>query len=121
VSPPGTDGGVDILAGNGPLGFSEPNLCVQVKSGNGPLSSNVVNELRGAMQNTGAKHGLLVSWDGFKPTVYKQSANAFFALRLWRRVEILEQLFATYDKLDDEIKAELPLKRIWTVANQDDE
>jgi restriction system protein len=27
VSPPGPDGGVDILAGSGPMGFDEPKLC----------------------------------------------------------------------------------------------
>lgn len=36
VSPPGPDGGVDILAGSGPLGFDQPRLCVQVKSGASP-------------------------------------------------------------------------------------
>lgn len=33
----------------------------------------------------------------------------------------MEQLFAHYDRLDDDLKAELPLKRIWTVAVQDDD
>ena len=32
LSPPGPDGGVDILAGRGSLGLDEPRLCVQVKS-----------------------------------------------------------------------------------------
>lgn len=27
-SEPGADGGVDILAGSGPMGFSAPRLCV---------------------------------------------------------------------------------------------
>jgi restriction system protein len=31
----------------------------------------------------------------------------------------LEQLFAHYEELDDDLKAELPLKRIWVVAAQD--
>jgi len=34
--------------------------------------------------------------------------------------ELLEAFFANYDRLDDDIKAELPLKRIWTVAVQDE-
>lgn len=54
-SPEGADGGADILAGAGPLGFGAPRLCVE------------------------------------------------------------------YDHLDDDLKAELPLKRIWTVAAQDEE
>ena len=31
-------------------------------------------------------------------------------------IELLEELFSVYDKLDDEIKVQLPLKRVWTVA-----
>jgi len=30
-------------------------------------------------------------------------------------------LFSQYDRLDEDIKAELPLKRIWTVAAQEEE
>ena len=30
----------------------------------------------------------------------------------------MEALLANYDRLDEDIKAELPLKRIWTVAAQ---
>ncbi len=30
-------------------------------------------------------------------------------------------LFAHYDQLDPDLKAELPLKRIWTVAAQEEE
>jgi restriction system protein len=36
-SPEGADGGADILAGAGPLGFGTPRLCVEVKSESGPI------------------------------------------------------------------------------------
>ena len=29
ISPPGPDGGIDIVAGGGPLGFDKPRMCVQ--------------------------------------------------------------------------------------------
>ena len=38
TSPPGPDGGVDIIAGGGAMGFDSPRLCVQVKSGNVPTN-----------------------------------------------------------------------------------
>ena len=120
-SPEGADGGVDILAGAGPLGFSSPRLCVQVKSQDTPVESKTLNELRGAMQSVNATEGLFVSWSGFKSTVYKQAATSFFSVRLWTQKELLEALFAHYDALDDDLKAELPLKRIWTVAAQEGE
>ena len=66
VSPPGPDGGVDILAGSGPMGFGEPRLCVQVKSSPSPIDVTVLRGLQGILQNFRADQGLLVSWGGYK-------------------------------------------------------
>jgi hypothetical protein len=43
-------------------------------------------------------------------------ARHFFRVRLWNQSELLDQIFEHYDQLDEEIRAELPLKRIWTVV-----
>lgn len=120
-SPEGADGGADILAGSGPLGFGAPRLCVEVKSESGPIDRATVDKLLGAVSKFGADEGLFVSWSGFKSTVQKELAASFFRVRLWTQKELLEQLFAHYDHLDEDLKAELPLKRIWTVAAQEDE
>lgn len=119
-SPEGADGGADILAGAGPLGFSEPRLCVEVKSESSPIDRPTVDKLLGAVAKFGANEGLFVSWSGFKANVQKELATSFFRVRLWTQKELLEALFAYYDHLDDDLKAELPLKRIWTVAAQDE-
>lgn len=121
LSPEGADGGADILAGAGPLGFGAPRLCVEVKSENSPIDRPTVDKLLGAVTKFGAEEGLFVSWSGFKTNVQKELAPSFFRVRLWTQKELLEALFAHYDHLDDDLKAELPLKRIWTVAAQDDE
>jgi restriction system protein len=120
-SPEGTDGGADILAGSGPLGFGAPKLCVEVKSEDSPIGRPDVDKLLGAVSKFGANEGLFVSWSGFKPNVFKEMAASFFAVRLWTQKELLEALFAHYDDLDEDLKAELPLKRIWTVTAQEDE
>jgi len=120
-SPEGADGGADILAGAGPLGFGVPRLCVEVKSENTPIDRPTVDKLLGAVSKFGAQEGLFVSWSGFKTNVQKELAASFFRVRLWTQKELLEALFAHYDHLDDDLKAELPLKRIWTVAAQDEE
>lgn len=86
-----------------------------------PVGRPEVDQLIGAMDNTKADAALFVAWGGFKPTVYRELANRFFRVRLWTQKELLEQLFATYDKLDEDLRAELPLKRVWTVAAQDEE
>ena len=120
-SPEGADGGADILAGAGPLGFGAPRLCVEVKSESSPIDRPTVDKLLGAVNKFGAHEGLFVSWSGFKSNVQKELAASFFKVRLWSQKELLDQLFAHYDHLDDDLKAELPLKRIWTVAAQEDE
>lgn len=120
-SPEGADGGADILAGAGPLGFGAPRLCVEVKSESAPIDRSTVDKLLGAVTKFGAQEGLFVSWSGYKSNVQKELAASFFKVRLWTQKELLEALFANYDQFDDDIKAELPLKRIWTVAVQDEE
>jgi restriction system protein len=119
-SPEGPDGGVDILAGSGPLGFGSPRLCVQVKSQDTPVDSKALNELRGAMQTVNATEGLFVSWGGFKSSVSRQVGTSFFSVRLWTQKDLLQALFDYYDRLDEDLKAELPLKRVWMVAAQEE-
>lgn len=115
-SPEGADGGADILAPNGMMGFGNQTICVEVKSGTGTVDRPTVDKLLGAMSKFNAAQGLFVAWGGFKQNVQKDLASSFFRLRLWSQNDFLDELFAVYDKLDDEIKAQLPLKRVWTVV-----
>jgi restriction system protein len=117
----GGDGGSDILAGLGPLGFGSPRLCIEVKSEDSPIGREAVDKLLGAVSKFGAEEGLFISWSGFKQNVFKEMASSFFKVRLWTRNELLAALFENYDRLDEDLKAELPLKRIWTVAIQEEE
>lgn len=105
-SPQGADGGVDILAGAGPLGFGTPQLCVEVKSDGSPIDRPTVDKLIGAVTKFGAHEGLFVSWSGFKTNVQKELAASFFRVRLWTQKDLLEQLFAHYDHLDEDLRAE---------------
>ena len=120
VSPPGPDGGVDILAGRGAMGFDEPRLCVQVKSTGAAVDVKVFRELRGVMEDRGADQGLLVSWSGFTGPAIKEARRQFFRMRLWDADTFVEKLLDNYDKLDEELRAELPLKRIWVLVPEDE-
>ncbi|MBN2270530.1 MAG: restriction endonuclease [Sedimentisphaerales bacterium] len=121
ISAEGPDKGIDILAAQGPLGFGEPRICVQVKSSDSPLDRPTLDQLIGTMQNVQAKQGLLVSWGGFKSSIDKEEANQFFRVRLWDQKDLIEQLLKHYDKLDADIRADLALKEIWTVATLESE
>lgn len=116
VSAPGPDDGTDILAGSGPIGMDSPRLCVQVKSGSTPCANEVFQRLKGTMDDFSAEQGLLVSWGGFKDSVLKETGRSFFKARLWDSGDLIKTLLENYEKLGDEIQAQLPLKRIWTLA-----
>jgi restriction system protein len=116
ISPPGGDRGVDIVAGQGALGFGGPRLVVQVKSGDVVADQPTLQGLLGCVQDTRAEHGLLVSWSGFTPPVRQRVNELYFRVRLWGREEILDALFSVYDQLPEELRAELPLHRIWALV-----
>jgi restriction system protein len=120
-SPAGADGGADILAGAGPLGFGSPRLVVEVKSEQSPIDRPTVDKLLGSVSKFGANEGLFVSWSGFKNNVQKELAGSFFRVRLWSQTELLDALYEVYDKLDPDLRAELPLKQVWAVALTDED
>ena len=116
LSPPGADGGVDILAGRGTLGLDQPRLCVQVKSQPTTADVTIYRGLQGSMQSFKADQGLLVCWGGFNRAVQQESKQGHFSVRLWDSSDLVEAIFRNYEKLPAEIQAELPLKRVWTLV-----
>jgi len=121
VSPPGPDGGVDILAGKGPLGLESPRLVVQVKSGSTPTNVTIYRNLQGTMQTYKAELGLLVSWAGFNKAVEQEAKAQHFQIRLWDQADMLSAVFRTYDRLPEDIRAELPLTRAWLLVQSDED
>ena len=115
VSPPGPDGGVDVFAGRGPLGLDRPNLIAQVKSSPSSASVTVVRELNGVLTDQDADQGLLVAWGGVTREAHREIRQKFFRIRLWNAEDLVEAVLRNYDKLDQEIQAELPLKQVWTL------
>ena len=119
VSPPGPDGGVDILAGRGSLGLNGPRLCVQVKSQQSPADVTVYRTLLGTMQTFNAEQGLLVCWGGFNRTVLQESKQGHFTVRLWDSSHLVGAMYRNYDRLPAEVQAELPLKQVWMLVAED--
>lgn len=115
-SPPGPDGGVDILARKGALGLDGNKLCVQVKSSTGSCDVTVFRALQGSMQTFNADRGLLVSWGGFNKAVMAESRMHFYNIRLWDSQDVMDALLDAYERLPESLRAEIPLKRIWTMV-----
>ena len=120
VSPPGADNGVDIVAGNGPLGLDSPRIVAQVKSGTVLVDQPTLQALIGSIQDTHADHGLIVSWGGYTNAVRKRINELYFRVRLWGRQEVVDNLLAVYERLPEDIKAELPLGRFWMLVPDDE-
>ena len=119
LSPPGPDGGVDVLAGRGPLGLDGPKICAQVKSSQGAAGVNVLRELQGSMTTFKADQGLLVSWGGFTTETQREARQHHFSVRLWDASNLLDALVQNYDRLPEDLRTDLPLKRIWALVLED--
>ena len=115
-SQPGPDGGVDILAGKGALGFDGLRLCVQVKSSQYPADVTILRGLQGTMATFKADQGLLVSLGGFNSAVDREARLSFFSVRLWDADDLVDALLKNYERLPEDLKSELPLKRIWALV-----
>lgn len=119
LSPPGADGGVDIMAGCGPLGFDAPRIVVQVKSQDTKLDVRTLRELAGVMGRFQADHGLLVGWGGFNQPVRAEAAADYFRVRLWDAGDIVAAVKEHYDRLPAKVRAEVPMKQVWTLVPND--
>jgi restriction system protein len=75
-----------------------------------------LNALIGSVTNLNANHGLLVCWSGFTQAVRRKVNDQFFKIRLWSSDDLLEAIFRTYERLPEEIRKALPLKRSWTLV-----
>ena len=112
-SPPGADGGVDVLAGMGPLGMDSPKLVVQVKSQNSAVSDTVLQQLNGAIHRYQADQALLVTFGGVTAPARTYLEAQYFNIRVWTLDDILRSIYTHYSVLPNELKARLPLKQIW--------
>ena len=110
VSPPGPDGGLDIIAHKDELGFEPPIIKVQVKSNAGSIGNDVVQALYGQVDK--AEFGLVVTLGSFTPAA-KNFARGKSNLRLIDSTELVDLIFEHYDDFDPRYKVLLPLKRVF--------
>lgn len=115
ISPPGKDGGLDILAWNDPLGTRPPRIKVQVKR---EQDATNVSTLRSFLALLGDNDvGIFVSTGGFT-----RDAEGEARTQQSRQVTLvnLQRLFELWvehiGKLDEEAKDLLPLKPIYFLS-----
>jgi restriction system protein len=110
VSPPGADGGIDIVATEDPLGVKRPLLKVQCKSGTGPISSSDVQALNGTLAEE--ELGLFIALGGFSAPA-RHAAAGMPRMRLLEADELVDLILDHYPDLAVEAKEELRLRRVW--------
>lgn len=110
VSPPGADGGIDIVATKDPLGVERPLLKVQCKSGSGAISSSDVQALNGTLADS--ELGVFIAVGGYT-TPARQAAAGMPKMRLIGPEELLDLILTHYLQLPDEAKQAIPLRRVW--------
>ncbi len=110
VSPPGPDGGIDIIAHRDELGFEPPLIKVQVKSSEANIGDPTVSSLYGKVEPN--EFGLLVTLGGFTKAAIN-FANGKTNLRLIDGDELVNLILAHYEQFDSRYKGVLPLTRVF--------
>lgn len=109
VSPPGPDGGVDIHASKDAFGFEKPIIKVQVKHRNSSSGSPEIQQLLGA--NPLGASCLFVSTGGFTRAAVSVAAQN--GVKLVDLQSLVELIFEWYEKMPNDTRALLPLKRMY--------
>jgi len=110
VSPPGSDGGVDIVAHKDELGFEPPIIKVQCKSSEGTVGDPEVSSLYGKVDKS--EFGLFVTLGSFSPKA-AAFAKSKHNLRLIDGEELVALVFEHYEQFDSRYKGLLPLRRVY--------
>lgn len=118
IAPKGKDGGVDIIAYIDPLGATTPRIKVQVKHmPETAIGSKDIQALVGALKN--GDIGLFVTSGTFSRDAKNASANSKEYIRIIDGEEFIDMWNEYYDKMTDEDKNMLPLKRIAFLGNNE--
>ena len=118
VAPRGKDGGIDIVAYTDPLGAKTPRIKVQVK--HKPETATGAADVRALLGILKAGDIALFVTSGTYSTDAKHAATSGDKfIRLIDGDEFIEMWQEYYDKMSDEDKNMLPLKRISFLGNNE--
>ena len=111
ISPPGSDRGKDIVASPDGFGFANPRIVVEVKHRAGAMGSQQLRSFLGGRHKD--DRGLYVSTGGFTKEARYEAERASIATALWDLSELVRTLVDNYEKLDNETKRLVPLRRVY--------
>ena len=116
VSPPGKDGGIDILAWPDPLGTMSPRIKVQVKRySTTPINVSDLRSFMALLDDDDV--GLFVTTSAFTKDAHEEArTQSKRKITLIDAVRFVDLWIENYDKLDDAARRKLPLKPIYYLA-----
>lgn len=71
------------------------------------------------MDKSEADKRMLVSWGGFTSSALPEARQHHFSVRLWDASDLLEAVVDNYARLPEELRSDLPLKRMWALVLDD--
>lgn len=107
----GSDGGRDIIASPDGLGLEQPRIIAEVKHRKGQMGAAQIRAFIGGLRNSDS--GLYVSTSGFSKEARYEADRATMPIRLLDLDGFVRLLVDNYDSADDEVRAILPLTRIY--------
>lgn len=118
IAPKGKDGGVDIIAYLDPLGAQTPRIKVQVKhKPETAIGASDIRALLGVLR--AGDIALFVTSGTFSPDAKNTGTNSREFIRLIDGDEFIDMWQEYYDKMSDDDKNMLPLKRISFLGNNE--
>lgn len=114
VAKEGADRGADIVASPDGLGFENPRIVVEVKHRGGQMGSKEIRSFLGGRHKD--DRGLYVSTGGFSKDARYEGDRAGIPVTLWELDDVVRYLVDYYDKVDNETRQMVPLKRIYWPA-----
>ena len=118
VAPKGKDGGVDVVAYVDPLGAQTPRIKVQVKhKPDAVIGASDIRALLGILRS--GDIALFVTSGTYSLDAKNTAASSREFIRLIDGDEFIEMWQNYYDKMSDDDKNMLPLKRISFLGNND--
>lgn len=110
----GSDGGRDIIASPDGLGLESPRIVVEVKHRKEPMGAPALRSFIGGLRNTDS--GLCVSTGGFTREAEYEADRAVMPVKLLDLDQLVRLIVDNYDNADMDMRALLPLVRIYWPA-----
>jgi restriction system protein len=115
ISPPGRDGGVDIIAHGDPLGINGPQIKVQVKRREAKVTVDGLRAFMGLLSESDV--GIFFSTGGFTKEAEEEARRQQLRrVRLVNSDQFLELWIRFYDHVPEVRRRLLPLRPVYYLA-----